>query len=106
MVEYIDPKTGEYLWRCPQCKEDVRFSSLSTLHMSAKAGGCQGCLAKATFQRSPGMVHLFTDFWIRKGHWPESSSWLVSAGYPAAVEGSLARGRHIQRPQSEPARLH
>ncbi len=95
MVYHIDPLTGEFLWRCPQCGEHIRFPNLRALYLAERAGGCQGCRAKATFERNPGLIGLFLDFWARTDAWPQSSSWLeaVTASYPCfALAAGLERG--------------
>jgi hypothetical protein len=79
---YVDVKTGEYIWRCPQCGEDLRFSSLLAVRMTEKAGGCQGCLARSTFKRRPEVVPIILDFWIRTGRWPQSSTWMEAVKSP------------------------
>ncbi len=72
----IDPRTGGFLWYCPQCKEYIRFYNLSAMHLAEQAGGCQGCRAKATFERNPGLIGFFLNFWTRADAWPQSHSWI------------------------------
>ena len=72
----IDPRTGEFLWHCPQCKEYIRFYNLSAMHVAERAGGCQGCRAKVTFERNPGLISFFLNFWTRANAWPQSHSWI------------------------------
>jgi hypothetical protein len=84
MVYHIDPLTGEFLWRCPQCGEHIRFPSLRALYLAERAGGCQGCRARATFERNPGLIGLFLDFWARADAWPKSSSWMEAVPIPVA----------------------
>jgi hypothetical protein len=79
MAYYSDFKTEEYIWRCPQCGEDMRFANLSAVQRTEQAGGCQGCLATSTFQRKPEIIPLILDFWMRRGCWPHSSAWLEAA---------------------------
>ena len=71
----IDPRTGEFLWRCPQCEEYIRFPDIRAVHLAEQAGGCQGCRAKVTFERSPGLMSLFLAFWACADAWPQSTSW-------------------------------
>jgi uncharacterized C2H2 Zn-finger protein len=71
----IDPRTGKFLWRCPQCKEIIRFSDVSVIRLAEQAGGCQGCRAKATFERNPRLISFFLDYWTRSNAWPQSHSW-------------------------------
>ncbi len=75
MVHPIDPQTGQFLWRCPQCKRYIRFSTLLAIELAERAGGCQGCRAKRTIERHPGLVSFYLDFWSRAGAWPQSLSW-------------------------------
>lgn len=72
----LNPLTGEYLWRCPSCGQTIRLSNEVAVRLAERAGGCQGCRAKAAFQRNPGLVGFFVDFWSRAGAWPQSDSWM------------------------------
>lgn len=72
----FDPCRNQIVWRCPKCGEEIHFPNLGALKLSERAGGCQGCLAKATFERKPGMFYIFLDFWMRTNRWPESDSWM------------------------------
>lgn len=83
-MDYTNPKAGGYVWRCPRCGEDIQLPNLLAVRLSNRAGGCQGCLAKSTFERNPWMVDVFLDFWIRTGHWPKSSIWM-EAVMPAST---------------------
>ena len=82
MIYNLDLQTGEYIWRCPQCGEHVRFPNLVALLLAEWAGGCQGCRAKATFERNPGLIGLFLDFWARSDAWPHSFSWTEAVTTP------------------------
>ena len=82
MIGSLDLQTEEYLWRCPQCRERIRFPNLLGLHLAERAGGCQSCRAKATFERNPGLTGLFLDFWVRTDAWPQSSSWIETIHVP------------------------
>jgi hypothetical protein len=75
MFYSIDQQTGEFLWRCPQCQKYIRFPTVRALHLAELAGGCQGCRAKATFERSPGLISIFLEFWVCADAWPQSPSW-------------------------------
>ena len=77
MMSYlIDPRTREFLWRCPQCGESIRFSDLLALQLAEDAGRCQGCRARATLQRRPELASVFLDLWEWADAWPQSSSWV------------------------------
>jgi hypothetical protein len=75
VTDPLDGQTGGYVWRCPQCGESVYFPSLIALCRADRAGGCQGCRAKATLERNPGLIDLFLGFWKRADAWPQSPSW-------------------------------
>lgn len=92
-MDYVDVKTGEYVWRCPQCGEDIRFPNLLSVRLSERAGGCQGCLAKATFERKPGIIPITLDFWIRTGHWPQSPSWMEAISSPDLDDVFVTQGQ-------------
>lgn len=72
----LDPETGHYLWVCPECRESIRLTTLSAVRLVERAGRCQGCRARATFERNPALAAFFLDFWARTDAWPQSSSWL------------------------------
>ncbi len=71
----VDIRTGEFLWRCPQCKAYIHFLDLRALHLAEREGICQGCRAKATFETSPGLMNYFLAFWAYADAWPQSLSW-------------------------------
>ena len=75
MMYPIDPRTREFLWCCPQCGEFIRFPGLLALQLAERAGGCQGCRARAAFEKNPGLTSLFLSFWARANAWPQSLSW-------------------------------
>lgn len=81
----LDLQTGEHLWCCPQCGETIRFPNLLALRLAERAGACQGCRARATFERNPGLVALFLDFWMRNDAWPQSNSWMEAVSRPVAI---------------------
>jgi len=62
-------------WTCPKCKETVTFPTLAALSLAAKCGGCQGCRAHGTLEKSPGLMNLFLAHWERRKRFPQSSSW-------------------------------
>jgi hypothetical protein len=74
----LDPRTGEYLWRCPECGEIIRLSGPTALCLVQRAGRCQGCRARATFKQNPGLTAFFLDFWARADAWPQSDSWMTA----------------------------
>jgi hypothetical protein len=74
MMHILDPQTGEYRWRCPECGETIRFSSPTAVCLAERAGRCHGCRARVTF--NPGLIGFFLDFWARAEAWPQSDSWM------------------------------
>lgn len=76
VMRIVDPRTGEYLWRCPECGATIRLPSETAVRRVAQAGRCQGCRAKSTFHQKPDLVGFFLDFWARVDGWPQSNSWL------------------------------
>jgi hypothetical protein len=53
---------------------------------------CQGCRARNTFEKDPGLIGMLLDFWYRMGKFPESDSWLE--GVPHAQLN--LRGKEIR----------
>lgn len=92
----LTPQTEEYLWRCPQCGASIRLTSGLAVSMARRAGGCQGCRAKATFERDHALIGLSVDFWARTGAWPQSDAWLEAipaAGISILGEVHVAQGK-------------
>lgn len=76
MVSYIDPQTGEFLWRCPLCGESLRFQDQSEIDQMEQEAACEGCCARELFERNPEMIGFAVDMWARSDSWPQSSSWM------------------------------
>jgi hypothetical protein len=76
MMHILDPQTGEYRWRCPECGETIRLSSPTAVCLVQRAGRCQGCRARVTFKQNPELVGFYLDFWARTNAWPQSDSWM------------------------------
>lgn len=74
----LRPATAE-VHRCLGTREEDRksiyFPNRIALCRAERAGGCQGCRARATLERNPGLVDLFLGFWGRADAWPQSPSW-------------------------------
>ena len=103
MSKYLDPLTGDVLWRCPQCGESIRFRSELAVLQAERAGGCQGCRAKATFEGNPGLIGFFLDFWAGADAWPQSHSWM--AAIPASgisIVGNAYPAARVQPGQAAP----
>jgi len=62
-------------WTCPKCNTCVEFPNEGARELAERAGGCQGCRAKATLEEKPELAKLFVDFWARYDDWPQSPSW-------------------------------
>jgi len=96
MIYTLDLQTRGYLWCCIQCGELIRFPNLMALHLAEQAGGCQGCRAKTTFERNPGLIGLFLDFWARADAWPQSFSWMEAVPAPLILFYTQALGDEIK----------
>ena len=55
-------------------QETHLLSNPDALNLAKQAGGCQGCRAKATFEKDPTLIALFLEFWGRTDY-PQSPSW-------------------------------
>lgn len=66
---------GVLTWYCVQCKQPIYFPNPGALNLAKQAGGCQGCRAKATFEKDPTLIALFLEFWGRTSP-PQSASWM------------------------------
>ncbi len=73
---YIDPQTGEFLWRCPLCGESIRCQDQLELEELEKEGACEGCRAREIFESNPEMIGFAVDMWASADSWPQSSSWM------------------------------
>ncbi len=76
MLMYIDPNTGEFLWRCPLCGESIRCRDQSEIDELEEEAVCAGCRAKALFESNPEMIGFAVDMWARLDSWPQSSAWM------------------------------
>ena len=76
---WYDTQEKQFLALCPQCKSLVHYRTAGVAYreMVLSAGKCcQGCRARSSFEKSPGLIGPFLDFWCRTGRLPESASWL------------------------------
>ena len=76
MLAYIDPHTGEFLWRCPLCGESIRCQDQSDIDQLEEEAACEGCRARALFESNPEMIGFAVDMWARLDTWPQSSTWM------------------------------
>jgi len=80
-----DPQKEEYAVLCPQCHEVILYRTLEALYREMVRGDrrcCQGCRARITFEKDPGLIGMFLDFWYRTGNFPESDSWIEAIPRP------------------------
>ena len=92
MIYHMDPRTQDYLWRCPQCGASIRLAGELAVSLAQRAGGCQGCRAKTAFEGDHTLIGLYLDFWARTDAWPQSDSWLeaIPAGGISILGGAHA----------------
>ena len=76
MLMYIDPNTGEFLWRCPLCGESIRCRDQAEIDELEEEAACAGCRARALFESNPEMIGFAVDMWARLDSWPQSSTWM------------------------------
>ena len=76
MLAYIQPHTGEILWRCPHCGESILCHDLAEFDQLQDEMACEGCRARELFERNPEVIGFAVDMWARLDSWPQSSSWM------------------------------
>ena len=79
LAAWYDRQEHRYWVLCPQCHTLTACATLAITYRETGLGArkcCQGCRAKYSFEKSPGLIGLFLDFWCRTGGFPESASWL------------------------------
>jgi hypothetical protein len=92
---HLHPQTAEFLWCCPRCGQSLRFKSQMEVNFAEQAGACEGCRAKAMFERTPEMIALLVVLWARSDAWPQSISWMEaipSSGISILGNAYQARG--------------
>lgn len=80
-----DPQKDQHAVLCPECHEVILYRTIETLYREMVRSGrkcCQGCRARVTFMKDPGVIGMFLDFWHRTGKFPESDSWLEAVPQP------------------------
>lgn len=92
----LEAQAQQVRWPCPECGEIIRLTGLLAARLAERAGRCQGCRARATLERNPGLAGFFLDFWARTGAWPQSDSWLAAVP-PSGV--SLAGHAYVDNRQ-------
>ena len=79
LAVWFDNREGKYAAVCPNCHEVISYCTLDALYREmvwSEQRCCQGCRARITLEKDPGLIGLFLDFWYRTGKFPESSSWI------------------------------
>jgi len=76
MLVYIDPQTGEFLWRCPLCGESIRCQDQFEIDQLESEAACEGCRARELFESNPEIIAFAVDMWARMDSWPQSSTWM------------------------------
>ena len=74
-----DTQEDLYWILCPQCHSLISCETIGVAYREvvlSERKCCQGCRAKISFEKNPGLVGVFLDFWCRTGKFPESDSWL------------------------------
>ncbi len=85
LAVWYDNVGSRYLVLCPKCHELIAYGSLSSLHqelVSSDGKCCQGCRARASFERNPGLIGLFLGFWHQTRNFPQSTTWLEAVPQP------------------------
>ena len=70
---------------CPRCHRLITCETFGIVYREMVWGArkcCQGCRAKISFERDPGLIGLFLDFWCRTGAFPQSAIWFGAIPQP------------------------
>jgi hypothetical protein len=83
---WYDAQADQFVVICPTCRRLISYDTLEALRLAmveSERKCCQGCRAKISLERNPGLIGLYLDFWSRTYAWPQSPSWLeaISANY-------------------------
>ncbi len=85
LAAWHDSREGRYLVLCPKCHKLIAYDKVNTLYLELVSNDrqcCQGCRARISFEKDPGLIGLFLDFWHRTGTFPESTSWVEAIPQP------------------------
>ena len=88
LAVWYDNEKELHIVLCPQCHEMISYPALNALYREMVWGDrqcCQGCRARITFEKDPGLIGLFLDFWHRTGKFPESDSWVEAVPQPQLI---------------------
>jgi len=97
-----DRQEDQYVLLCPQCHQLITYDTLSLVYREivwSERKCCQGCRAKISFERDPGLIGVFLEFWYKTGNFPESLSWLEAISpqqfnlWPKAIRAALEAER-------------
>jgi hypothetical protein len=76
---WYDTEEKQYVIHCPKCHTPITYNTLKSAYLEMVLSDrhcCQGCRASITFEKDPGLIGMFLDFWYRMGKFPESDSWI------------------------------
>jgi hypothetical protein len=79
LAVWYDCQEDKYWVVCPKCQTLIACNSIEVLYHEMVWGDrqcCQGCRARITFEKDPGLIGMLLDFWHRTGKFPESDSWI------------------------------
>jgi hypothetical protein len=85
LAVWYDSREEKYVVVCPKCHTLITYDSLDAIYHEMVCRDrqcCQGCRARITLEKDPGLTGLFLDFWYRTGKFPESDSWLEAIPQP------------------------
>lgn len=83
---WYDVQADQFVVICPTCRRLISYDTLEALRLAmveSERKCCQGCRARISLERNPGLIGLYLDFWSRTYAWPQSPSWLeaISANH-------------------------
>ena len=79
LAAWYDCRQDRYLVLCPACHRLIAYHGLDALYLAmvwSERQRCQGCRAKISFERNPGLIGAFLGFWYGRGAFPQSPSWV------------------------------
>jgi hypothetical protein len=85
LAVWYDSHEDQYVVLCPTCHRLITCRTLGMVYHEmawSERKCCQGCRAKISFERDPGLIGLFLDFWYRTGTFPQSATWLEAIPEP------------------------
>jgi hypothetical protein len=85
LAVWYDSHEDQYVVLCPTCHRLITCDTLGMVYHEMAWSDrkcCQGCRARISFERDPGLIGLFLDFWYRTGAFPQSTIWLEAIPGP------------------------